>query len=192
MYNTGCLIFAHSILSTPVTSAVVRAPLRMMARWQSRAGMSLEFTPPLLHSHSQPETSNAITTSSLFLLGLLWLMLWVVIIILILWSPIKIVSISRLSSLGMHIFLGSHPISAITNECPISPSHEVLCDCYARPDPDAVLLVTSPVHGMMCCDWSYFNRGVPCALFVSHSKMCLWMDWKRISPVDLNGCDQVY
>lgn len=31
-------------------------------------------------------------------------------------------------SFGMHIFLGSHPISAITNECPISPSHEVLCE----------------------------------------------------------------
>lgn len=191
MYNTGCLIFAHSILSTPVTSAVVRAPLRMMARWQSRAGMSLEFTPPLLHSQSQLETSNAITTSSSsqFLLGLLWLMLWVVIIILILWSPIKIVSISRLSPLACIYF--SDPIPSVPLPMNVRLVHPMRC--YARPDPDAVLLVmTSPVHGMMCCDWSYFNRGVPCALFVSHSKMCLWMDWKRISPVDLNGCDQVY
>lgn len=142
--RSKCTILAasssHTPSSTPVTiAAVVRAPLRMMARWQSRAGMSLEFTPPLLHSRSQSqsETSNAITTSSsLFLLGLLWLMLWVVIIILILWSPIKIVSISRLSPWNAYIFLGSHPI--ITNECPISPSNEVLCEtrpwCHAAGD----------------------------------------------------------
>lgn len=184
----------HPQPQSPAT--VVRAPLRMMARWQSRAGMSLEFTPPLLHSRSQSqsETSNAITTSSsyLFLFGLLWLILWVVIIILILWSPIKIVSISRLSSWNAYIFPGSHPISAITNECPISPSNEVLCEtrpwCHAAGDDQ------SRSRDDVLLDWSYFNRGVPCALFVNHSKMCLygWMDWKRISPVDLNGCDQVY
>lgn len=131
MYNTGCLIFAHSILSTPVTSAVVRAPLRMMARWQSRAGMSLEFTPPLLHSQSvaardfqcdyhffffsippRPPLVNAVSCYY--------------------YSDSVVANKNcfnfTIISFGMHIFLGSHPISAITNECPISPSHEVLCE----------------------------------------------------------------
>lgn len=193
MYNTGCIIFAHSILNpshhSRSSTGASEDDGTMTISGRNVVGIHATTTP-----QSQSETSNAITTSSssLFLLGLLWLMLWVVIIILILWSPIKIVSISRLSPWNAYIFPGSHPISAITNECPISPSNEVLCEtipwCHAAGDDQ------SRSRDDVLLDWSYFNRGVPFALFVSHSKMCLygWMDWKRISPVDLNGCDQVY
>lgn len=127
MYNTGCLIFAHSILSTPVTSAVVRAPLRMMARWQSRAGMSLEFTPPQsvaardfqcdyhIFFFSIPPRPPLVNAVSCYY-----------------YSDSVVANKNcfnfTIISFGMHIFLGSHPISAITNECPISPSHEVLCE----------------------------------------------------------------
>lgn len=132
---------------------------RMMPRWkwwQSPPGMSFGIHATTLSSQSVSQSVCEFQCAYVLSRG--WWFVVIIILRWVLWSPIKIVSIQRLSpsSFGMQTFCSTGIIRCMRLTIPMSGRWWLVRPNKVVP----LMLMTSPVSRMMWWGWRYFNRAL--------------------------------